>query len=258
MGEDWDNLPPEQRFSDRAGHYAKSRPGYPSELLRVLAEEVGLTPASIVADVGSGTGILSELLLRNGNEVFAIEPNARMRQIAERALGAWPKFYSIDAAAEGTTLPDKCVDGVTVAQAFHWFDQEWAVCEFRRILRPGGFVALIWNARKTDASPFMIEYERIVKEFGSDFARSGRELVAPQRLRELLGADMRTRTLANFQDLDWSGLCGRVLSASYMPMPSSPQYQPMMKRLEEIFARCQINGLVRLEYDTEIYLCRLR
>lgn len=181
-----------------------------------------------------------------------------MRTAAERFLAAYPRFTSIGGTAEATTLPTASVDGVVVAQAFHWFDGPKAIAEFRRILKPGGFIALIWNARNTAASAFMADYERIVYTFGSEFARSGRELVSAERLRELLGPDMREFNLPNHQELDWPGLRGRLLSASYMPLVGQPGHEPMLAELERAFQTHQQRGRVRLEYGTRIYLLQPR
>jgi SAM-dependent methyltransferase len=258
MSRDFDDLPSTERFSSRVEHYAKYRPGYPAELLPLLEHEAGLLPGAVLADVGSGTGILSKLLLENRNTVYAIEPNAEMRQAAERDLAAYgTAFHSIDGTAEATTLRDQSVDGITVAQAFHWFDGPRAAAEFRRILKPGGFVALIWNARDTAASPFMAEYERIVLTHGSTFARSGKELVPLDRLRALFGPGLELHVLRNFQQLDWSGLQGRLLSASYMPLEGQPGYQPMRADLRRAFDAHAVDGRIRMEYECRVYLARL-
>lgn len=248
---------PTRRFSNRVEHYARYRPGYPTELIGLLEREVGLTSSSVLADVGSGTGILSELFVRDGNVVYGIEPNEPMRAAAERLLSERQNFHSIAGTAEDTTLSAGSVDGVLAAQAFHWFDQEKAIREFRRIARPGGFVALIWNARSTGASPFMADYERIVYEFGSEFARGGRELVADPVLQTLFGSGLRKSVLPNHQDLDWEGLRGRLLSASYMPTEGQPGYEPMMRALRETFDANQRGGVIRMEYETRVYHRRL-
>jgi SAM-dependent methyltransferase len=223
----------------------------------LLEREVGLSKATVIADIGSGTGLLTELFLRNGNPVFAVEPNADMRRAAEQLLAPWPNFHSVEGTAEATTLPGASVDGVVAAQAFHWFDHAGAIREFRRVAKPGGFVALIWNARKTSSSSFMADYERIVTTYGSDFARSGRELVPEETLAELFGPTLRRHVLANFQDLDWEGLRGRLLSASYMPLANQTGHDAMMADLRDAFDRHNSAGFVRLEYDTQVYLGRL-
>src|SRR5581483_3778885 len=144
-----------ERFSNRVADYVKYRPDYPRQILVMLREKIGLSPGWRIADIGSGTGISTGMFLENGNEVFAVEPNAKMRQAAEEWLGENPKFHSIDASAELTTLPGTCIDLIVCAQAFHWFDLGKCKIEFLRILKPGGWCALIWNERKTAGSRFL-------------------------------------------------------------------------------------------------------
>jgi len=254
MDDEKDDLSPTLRFSSRVDNYARYRPGYPTDLVDLLAREAALTPDWPLADVGSGTGLLTELLLHNGNEVFAVEPNLEMREAAEKVLGRYPNFKSINGTGEATTLPDKSVRGVVVAQAFHWLDGPKAVSEFRRILKPVGFIALIWNARATSATPLMREYERIVHTFGTNFARQGKELVPAERLRELLGPTMREFTLPNHQELDWDGLKGRLLSASYMPQEGQKGANEMLSELRLAFDQNQKSGTIRMDYETRVYL----
>ena len=166
----WDMIAPTARFSDRVENYVKFRPGYPAELVTTLQSVVGLNPDSIVADIGSGTGILSELFLKNGNPVLGVEPNLEMREAAESLLAPYPRFMSIGSTAEATGLAPGSVDLIVAGQAFHWFDQTSTKAEFQRILRPeGGWVALIWNERQTDASPFLAAYEALLKTHGTDY-----------------------------------------------------------------------------------------
>jgi len=146
------------RFSDRVEDYVKYRPGYPPQVIEVLRARCGLTPSSVVADVGSGPGNLARLFLDNGNEVFAVEPNAEMREAGKQSLGNRGGYRSVDGRAEGTRLENASVDFVTAGQAFHWFDWPHAKTEFRRILRPEGWVVLLWNERLTDSSPFLRDY----------------------------------------------------------------------------------------------------
>src|SRR5262249_24618794 len=136
-----------QRFSSRVENYIKYRPGYPKDVIETLQSECGLIPDSIIADVGSGTGILTEMFLRNGNVVYGIEPNREMREAAARLLKDYPRFRSLSAQAEETTLDDASVDFITAGQAFHWFDRKKTRVEFARILKPRGRVSLIWNER---------------------------------------------------------------------------------------------------------------
>jgi ubiquinone/menaquinone biosynthesis C-methylase UbiE len=243
-----------RRFSDRVENYVRYRPGYPPGVLDVLREGTGLTPGSVVADVGSGTGISSTLFLGNGNPVLAVEPNAEMRAAAEARLGGVPGFRSIVGTAEATTLPDASVDQVVAGQAFHWFDPRLARREFARILRPGGWVVLIWNVRRTDATPFLREYEALLQRYGTDYARVRHENVGPAVLGAFYdGGSYGTRSLPNEQRFDLEALTGRLLSSSYTPTPDDPGFRPMLEELARIFERHAREGTVRFEYDTVIH-----
>lgn len=169
---------PTDRFSDRVENYVRYRPSYPAAVLDVLREEIGLTPDWSIADVGSGTGISAALLLDNGNEVFAVEPNGPMRAAAEKLLAPYPKFHAVDGTAEATTLDARSVDAVVAAQAFHWFDPAAFGGECRRILKPNGWAVLLWNARRLDATPFLRGYEELLQKYGTDYARERRRIAA--------------------------------------------------------------------------------
>src|SRR5215469_7532733 len=161
---------PTERFSSRVEHYARFRPSYPREVMLVLCDECALTPESVVADIASGTGLFTRLLLENGNRVFGIEPNKEMREAGQHYLAEFPNFTSVAATAESTTLPDCSVDLITCAQAAHWLKREEAVREFQRILKPGGFVAIIFNDRQVKANAFADDYERVVVKYGTDYS----------------------------------------------------------------------------------------
>jgi len=182
-----------------------------------------------VSDIGSGTGILSEILLKNGNIVFGIEPNEEMRRTAERSLSNYPNFRSINGSAESMGIPDTSVDFIIAAQSFHWFDPHRAKIEFRRVLKTEGWVVLIWNTRKS-STPFLRAYDELVKELSIVERRVRHEDLSSKTLRDFLG-DYREVKLPNFQDLDYEGLVGRILSASYTPLPGEPQHDQVMMRL---------------------------
>jgi len=245
------------RFSNRVDNYAKYRPGYAPGVLDILKTECGLTPTSIVADVGSGTGILSELLLRNGNQVFGVEPNAAMREAAERLLKEFPNFVSIDATAEATTLAASSIDLVTAAQAFHWFDREKARAEFARILRPGAWIALIWNERRLDSTAFLRDYERLLLRFGTDYEKVRHENVAGEIGQFFAPANFEMKSLDNVQHFDLESLKGRTRSASYTPEPGDPNFAPLFAKLEELFRTHQRDGIIDFEYNTRVYYGRL-
>lgn len=245
------------RFSNRATYYAKSRPHYPEAILNFMENELSLTKASIVADIGSGTGILSELFLKHGNSVFGVEPNREMRLTAEELLAAYPNFKSTNGTAEATNLPAASVDFVTAAQAFHWFDPTKAREEFLRIIKPQGWVLLIWNTRKNSPG-FMEAYERLVSEYAvrTRFRRTAKDRVGEHGLSNFLGK-YKTKTFSNSQVLDFEGLASRLLSSSYVPLPGESGYSTMLDGLRKLFDSYQEGGAVHLEYDTETYYAQL-
>ena len=245
------------RFDSRVANYAAYRPGYPPELMAFLRDELGLASASAVADVGSGTGILSELFLREGCRVFAVEPNAEMREAAEAALGHDPNFVSVAGAAEATTLGDACADFATAAQAFHWFDTERARAEFRRILKPQGWAVVVWNNRRTDSTAFLRDYESMLRRFGTDYAQVAATYGDENSLRKFFAPGYQSKQFDNFQLFDFDGLKGRLLSASYVPLAGHPSHEPMLAELRRVFDAHQQGGRVRVEYDTDVYYGRL-
>ena len=242
-----------ERFSNRVTDYAKYRPGYPREVLSLFETECGLTPLSIIADVGSGTGKLSELFLANGNPVFGIEPNVVMREAAEALLANYPSFRSVDGTAEATTLADSSVDFMTAAQAFHWFDPVAAKVETARILKPGGWAALIWNDRKLTSTPFLEDYEAVLLKYGTDYTEV-RHNKAERLIAEFFAPEeVKLEVFPNEQVFDLDGLQGRVRSSSYTPPPEHPSFASMMNELEEIFETHKKDSRVVFDYDTKVF-----
>jgi SAM-dependent methyltransferase len=242
------------RFSDRVADYVRYRPGYPDELLICLRDEWGLGAGTTVADVGSGTGISSAFLLRSGCTVIGVEPNAEMRRGAKEQLAGEPRFRSVAGRAEATALPDRCVEVVAAGQAFHWFDRVAARVEFARILRPGGVVALFWNSRSADGTPFLRAYERLLQEYGTDYAEVNHRRIDAGSLRSFFDGSIVRRAFANAQTLDFAGLRGRLLSSSYTPAEGHPDRAPMLRELRALFDGHQRDGVVRIEYETELYV----
>ena len=250
--------PSTERFSDRVGNYVKYRPSYPAEALELLARECGLGPGMRVADLGAGTGIFSALLLERGAEVFAVEPNPDMRAAAERALAGRPGFHAVAAPAEATGLDAGSVDLITAAQAFHWFDRDRARREFQRILAPSGAVALIWNERVIDGTPFLAAYEQLLKDYAPEYGRvDHRDISAADVERFFHPGRTTLQVFPYVQHFDYPGLEGRLLSSSYAPTAGHPLHEPMQAELRRIFAREQCDGQVAFEYRTRVFIGRL-
>jgi ubiquinone/menaquinone biosynthesis C-methylase UbiE len=247
-----------QRFSNRASDYARYRPGYPREFLDLLRTWCGLKPGHIIADIGSGTGLLSKLFLENGNCVHGVEPNAEMRAAGEEFLSDFPNFSSVAGSAEATTLPSESVDFVTAAQAFHWFNPEPTRGEFQRILKIHGRAVIVWNERLLDETPFLRDYEDLLRRFGTDYARVNESYPRAEQMLAFFGPnEFTSHALPNAQEFDFEGLSGRLRSSSYAPSPGHPQFEPMMEELHRIFAGHNQNGVVRMEYRTHIYAGKL-
>src|SRR5438552_1382221 len=249
---------PTKRFSNRVGNYIKYRPDYSGAIIDLLNEECELTQQSIIADIGSGTGILSQLFLKNGNRVFGIEPNAPMREAGEKLLERYSKFTSIKDAAEATTLSDDSVDFVIAGQAFHWFDQECARAEFSRILKPSGWVMLLWNERRVDSTPFLRAYEQMLLKFGTDYQEVRHERVYQDVESFFSPRRFKLRTFDNPQRFDFQGVKGRLLSSSYVPAPGHEHFEAMLEELRDIFEEHQKAGEVAFEHDTKVYFGQLK
>ncbi len=247
-----------ERFSNRVENYRRYRPGYPSEVLDCLRRQCGLTPQSVVADVGSGTGLLTELFLRNGNPVFAVEPNAVMRAAAEEVLTRYPNFTSVAGSAEETTLASASLDFVVAAQAFHWFDRARSRREFERILRPQGWLALAWNERLT-STPFLSAYEEMVSRHSREYKQVDHRNVTDEVVAEFYRPGRCTQAqFDNFQEFDFAGYRGRLLSSSYIPAEGQPGFGEFLRDAERLFHEHARAGRVRIEYRTRLYYGRLR
>jgi ubiquinone/menaquinone biosynthesis C-methylase UbiE len=241
---------PIEIFSDRVQNYLAYRPGYKPAILDVLREEYSFTIDDVIADMGSGTGLLSELFLKNGNIVFGIEPNAEMRTAGEQRLKAFSRFVSVNGRAEATTLGQDSIDFVTVGQAFHWFNQAQTKQEFARILKPTGWVVAVYNMVRTDA-PFLLACEQFYATYLADKDAEAEEvdIYTPffgkgnYAKREVSGV---------CQKLDLTGLIGRVLSRANTPQEKSPLYEKMLNALETIFDEYQQDGKVEMSYATEV------
>ena len=244
----WLVIDPTQRFSNRVVNYVKYRPHYPSTLLEFCQTTLGLTPAHIIADIGAGTGISSELFIANGNTVYGIEPNEAMRTAAIEKYTDQPLFHAIDGRAEATTLQDSSVDVVIVGQAFHWFDQQAFEAEARRILKPGGWLVIMWNTRTAD-SEFNSKYEELCVHFGVDYKDVHHEAHRDGKLLD----HMEKTILENCQQLDLEGLTGRFLSSSYSPTSDHPEYKMLLRDIYMLFQEYQTNGKITIKYDTEVF-----
>lgn len=242
-----------QRFSSRVDNYVKYRPSYPSEVIDLLRERCGLGRGSAVADLGAGTGILSALLLDAGAQVFAVEPNRGMRGAAEKLLAGRSGFVSVAGTAEASTLEAHSVELVVAGQAFHWFDPGRARREALRILAAGGWAALIWNERPEEPTPFLTDYEALLRRHAPEYERVQSLRAQQQGIGEFFGGAPQQAVFANRQILDLEGLQGRLMSSSYAPEPGEPQHAALIAGLRQVFERHQQGGSVVFPYRTLVF-----
>lgn len=256
---------PTERFGNRVAAYVAARPDYPAALAALLMERLQLRPPCHVVDVGCGTGLSSRPFVDAGCTVTGVEPNAAMRAAAARAFAGDDRFTVVGGRAEATTLAAVSADLVVAGQAFHWFEPDAFAREVRRVLRPGGAVALFWNKRHDDASPFMRAYEAVlvdhcpayVGRFRNDQDIGVRHGEAMRRVFGAdFGADVAEASLPHEQRLDRDGLVARVLSDSYAPTPADPAYPALVAALHALFARHAADDRVALVYRTRIFFGR--
>jgi SAM-dependent methyltransferase len=247
---------PIERFSDRVDSYVRYRPAYPDALVDRLIAACRLDGGSVVADIGSGTGIFTRQLLDRHLRVVGVEPNRQMRQAAESLLRGYGRFTSVNGRAESSNLAERSIDLIVVAQAFHWFRRDAAKEEFVRILKPGSCVALIWNRRKAGQA-FQRDYEALLREHAPEYDRVNHMNATDRELAEFFAPNgYQMEVFVNSQVFDRDGFLGRMQSVSYIPSPDSPGYSTVMAAAEQLFAKYAHRGRVTFEYDTRMYLGR--
>jgi len=240
------------KFTGRAEAYSKYRPGYPKEIIGMINAQIGFDRDKVVADIGSGTGLLTKIFLDNGNRVYAVEPNDEMRFFAEKNLSNYENFVSVKQSAENTGLPSGSIDLITVGQALHWFDLDQSRSEFARILKSSGFVMIVYNERAVGDSAVMDGYEKLIN-------KNAKATVVPDIDADYLAKFFNNQnykkfTAPNKQELDYDALLGRATSASYLPKKTEPGYENMEQDLRKLFDDYQKNGTMTLIYSTMIFL----
>lgn len=242
-----------RRFSNRVEDYVKYRPHYPKEIVYFLEKEYDITPDTMIADIGAGTGISSELFLEAGFSVIGVEPNKEMLDKAIELLIDYPTFTPHNGTAETTGLPSHSIDMVLAGQAFHWFDQKKCRSEFKRILKKHGLLVLIWNERLIE-TPFEKEYDALIVEHGTDYKKVDHRNISSDDIASFFSpASVMQTIFPNKQVFDFEGLKGRLLSSSYMPAISDAGYDGMIADLQKLFDRYKENELIVINYATRVY-----
>jgi ubiquinone/menaquinone biosynthesis C-methylase UbiE len=247
-----------ERFTGRVAEYERYRLRYPKAVIEILTARCGLRREDLVADVGAGTGMLAELFLENGNAVVAIEPNDEMRSVCDQLASAWPGLTVKKATAEATGLEDASLNFVAVGRAWHWFDREAAVAEFRRVLKPGGWVALVSNRRYKDGSDEYAAYEAILTEFGKGRGETEPETRTAGEIAPLFSeGEVVREELRGEQVLALEEFLGQTQSFSVAPLPGDAKYEGMQTTLRGFFARFQQDGVLKMGTLCSVMACQV-
>lgn len=250
---------PTERFSDRVADYIKYRPHYPQEVLPYLEETISLQRSMEVADIGSGPGHSARLFVEYGmSYVYGVEPNQAMYYALIEQLGKYDNFSAVLASAENTELDSHSLELVVCAQSFHWFDVKKTKSEFSRILKPGGWVVLLWNTRRRD-TPFGATYEQLLRQYATDYKEVNHlDNITTDSFDYMFGeGKWIMHTLPNIISYTKESLLGRLRSSSYTPRPTDETYQPLMDAVEQLFDEHQQQGVLSFEYTTEVICGRL-
>lgn len=241
------------RFSDRANDYDRARPRYPDAAVDHVRAVTDLGPHDTVVDLGAGTGLSSIRFVEAGHPTILVEPNNSMAAIARARFG--DRARVVEARAEATSLDDGCAALVVAAQAFHWFDPEPTAHEIRRILRPGGRIALFWNERRLAGDAFLEAYEAFLVRWGTDYLAVKASYQSPEAMTIVFGGPPPAPALfENRQALDREGLRQRVLSCSYIPKAGDDAYASMLAAIDALFEAHAEQDRVTLIYDTTVYV----
>ena len=252
-----------ERFSNRADAYVRGRPSYPRQIVDHLQHAGALKRGQIVVDIGVGTGLSAEPFLRSGYSVIGVEPNEAMRLAGDQQLGSYidkgGNYRSIAGTAEATTLPDNAADLVIAGQAFHWFDAKRAAIEARRIMRPGGWAALIWNDRQSTGSAFLAGYEALLRTHGVDYDKTIHRHIDDKAIAQFFGpAQPLVATFDNPRELTREDLLALAGSASYLPAPGDARHAAMLSALNALFDAHQKSGSVQMMYRTRMHYAQLK
>ena len=217
-----------ENFAGRAEAYVKGRPGYPKDAIDAI---VKLAPTGAVfADIGAGTGKFTIALAERGYSIYAVEPNADMREQLAITLASFPNVKIIDGTDKVTNLSDCSVDVVTVAHALHWFTPEAFRAECRRIIKPGGLIIAVYN---------------LMPGVGETHFSN-----------QAVNAFFTIPTILEFpnpMDYTRDEWLAYVTSQDNTPLPGDPSYDAHIAEVNAAFVRDSINGILRCDRVTKIY-----
>lgn len=245
-----------ERFSGKVEDYAKYRPEFPTDIIKFINSNSAIDDKSVIADIGSGTGRLTRLLLEKGNIVYGVERNNEMRMKAEELLSQFSNFISIEGSAEKTGLDGRSIDLITVAQAFHWFNKEECLREFKRIIKEGGKVFIVWDDFMGDYNDFSMEYRGVLSAFRNVEPEDTVKKLSRDEIVSGFFKDNKYEKMSFTHKIyqGFDGIRGGAVSASFTPEPEEENYEPFIHELQRVFDKYQRNGKVCTAFKSVCYL----
>lgn len=240
------------QFTGKAELYSKYRPDYPEQLIIDLIDEQSLNEKSVIADIGSGTGILTKKLLDSHLQVKAVEPNREMREIAENLLNDYEHFTSVNGTAENTTLASNSINLITVAQAFHWFDHKKFKNECKRILKFDGKVCIVFNMRSTDTT-IIQEIIELYRSCCPNFKGFSNGISDTAFEEFFAGNGYKVNSYTNPLFYHRADFVGRHLSASYAPKKGEKTFELLVHGLNNLFDKYSEEGQIMIPNVTKSY-----
>jgi ubiquinone/menaquinone biosynthesis C-methylase UbiE len=241
-----------ERFTGRADIYDRYRSRFPQAVIGLLREHCNLQPGDLVADIGAGTGMFAELFLDHGNHVIAVEPNAEMRAACRRLLSHPERLQIVDAAAESTGLAAASIDLIAVGRAFHWFDRVRALAEFKRILKPHGWLVLAATSPARESSEAAREYQQLIVSHAIDLAIVRQHFGSYDGLKPFGDTQAFAATITGEDRLTLDAFTGLIQSFSIMPLPGDTRHKPMLEAIEAYFSKWSSDGILRLETESRV------
>ena len=240
-------------FTGKQQYYDDFRPSYPAAAIDFIHTHIGEN--AVIADIGSGTGKLAMLLAGHASRLYALEPNAHMRRILCHRTAELPQVQIIAATAEALPLPDHSVDAITVGEAYHWFDNEQTRAEFRRILKPGGHVFLLWNRFVRNA--FYDEMLAVQQAYST--ASSPRQRTRAERADALFGPrHWEQHTFGHTMQQTFEQFYGGMSSASSAPEAGTVAGKAYRAAVHALFDKHAVRGRIATHVETVCYVGTLK